>query len=91
MWSSYPTMVNSSPWMLAIPRLNSHVNPAGITIQSVAADFAGRESERIISPGEQQLRKTGTTDTFDSYALIRKIETFSQVNGKVGSISGKTP
>jgi len=34
---------------------------------------------------------TGRIDTFDSHNLTRKIETFSQVSGKDGSISRKTP
>ena len=62
-----------------------------LAVVRTAADPAGRTSERIISPGDQLVGKTGTIDTFDSYALIRKIETYSQVSGKDGSISGKTP
>jgi hypothetical protein len=34
---------------------------------------------------------TGRIDTFDSYILIRKIETFSQVSGNDRSIPRKTP
>ena len=37
------------------------------------------------------LSMTGRIDTFDSHNLTRKIETFSQVNGKNRSISARTP
>jgi hypothetical protein len=63
-----------------------------------AADgsFCQKTSTSLINtvgfqPNGMGVLRSDKINTIDSSGSIRKIETFSQVNGKEGSISGRTP